>query len=95
MNLKITKAQEIQLKVLEKKRQSQKIMEIEQQNTLRKRAMSAVPQRQARNFSKMSINELKQHEKGILNLFESHQAVAQLISHNKNLDTNIYEAKLT
>jgi hypothetical protein len=54
----------------------------------------------------MSINELKLHEKGILNLFESQQAVAKMISHNKitggdqsfghNLaDPNIFEAKLS
>lgn len=55
----------------------------------------------------MSINELKLHEKGILNLFESQQAVAKMISHNKpsgnehafvghNMsDPNIFEAKLS
>jgi tRNA1(Val) A37 N6-methylase TrmN6 len=52
----------------------------------------------------MSINELKLHEKGILNLFESQQAVAKMISHNKqmgeahnikNQDPNIFESKLS
>jgi hypothetical protein len=50
-----------------------------------------------RNFNKMTINELKQHEKGILNLYESQQAMAKMISHNKNEsgEGNIFDIKLT
>jgi hypothetical protein len=44
----------------------------------------------------MNIGELKQHEKGILNLYESQKNVAKQISHNKNpQSTNIFDVKLT
>jgi len=35
------------------------------------------------NFNYMEINELKQHEKGILNLFEGEGQMAKYVSHNK------------
>jgi hypothetical protein len=40
----------------------------------------------------MSINELKQHEKGILNLYESQ---GRRVSHNKVEPSNIFDIKLT
>jgi hypothetical protein len=78
----------------------------EDTDIIRRRAVSAVQQRSqpVRSFTKMSINELKLHEKGILNLFESQQAVAKMNSHNKqmgdahnikNQDPNIFESKLS
>lgn len=72
--------------------------------SVKKRAVSAISHRsesaiagRMRNFNKMTINELKQHEKGILNLYESQQALAKMISHNKNEngEGNIFDIKLT
>ena len=38
---------------------------------------------QSRKFTFMNINELKQHENGILNLFEGKKDLARYVSHNK------------
>ena len=38
-------------------------------------------------FDHMNIDELKQHENGILNLFEGEKNIAKYVSHNKPSDT--------
>ena len=35
------------------------------------------------HFDYMNIDELKQHENGILNLFEGEKNIAKYVSHNK------------
>ena len=103
-NLRITRQHEIDERIKDKKQRQMLLGQ-------RGRAMSAVSQRppatgqgeesgglntRMRNFNKMSINELRQHEKGILNLYESQLAIAKMISHNKVDNAgNLFDIKLT
>eukprot|EP00347_Sterkiella_histriomuscorum_P022517 403338193 len=55
-------------------------------------------QRNFKNFTQMSIYELKQHEKGILNLYDTvNQSVPQKILHNKPSQgqSNVFDVRLS
>ena len=45
------------------------------------------------HFDYMNIDELKQHENGILNLFEGEKNIAKYVSHNKRKQIEIVQRR--